>query len=376
MATYRDDRRGKIADLPVMRRSCLVSELCAIQEHAELVEKAHKWAEDLLCLQYDPQLGPRFRKMYNHALSQKFVAVSWTRKPSEQEDGRSGRYSVQSTYLHGTRETVTRRLYIRNSILDRVVAYLVARNLDVFWIDKACIHQGNSKKKAEAINSMDLVYKKSTKSIGLLSNPILTSNGATLMAKLVNGKLTTKDDFGNCRFTQIVSNQIIAKVVRILEDLIRDDWWKRAWIYQEEYLSGLRMDLLIPTESKVQVPSGYNLVPGEFCVQATRFREQTSRFLLACPKRYHTTCTRMLMTVEKYSITLQQPQGISQPMSASILAGIERRDIEEPWDTLATTAFWLSALILALGVGRTTDPPILPSSSLSLHISQTGHLQY
>lgn len=338
MATFQDDRYRKIADLPVMRRSCLVSELCAIQKHAEPVEKAHEWAEDLLCLQYDPQFGPGFREMLNHALSQKFVAVSWTRKPSELEDPRSGKYSVRSTCLYGTRKTVSRRLDIRNSILDRVVAYLVARNLDIFWIDKACIHQGNAKKKAEAINSMDLVYKKSTKSIGLLSSPILTSSGAMLMARLCDGKLTTKDKFDNFRFTRVVSNQIVAKVIRILEDLIGDDWWKRAWIYQEEYLSGLRMDLLIPIESKVQVPSGYNLVPGEFCVQATRFREQSSRFLLACPKRYHATCTRMLMTVEKYSITLQQSQGISQPMSASILAGIERRDVEESWDTLAITA--------------------------------------
>lgn len=158
------------------------------------------------------------------------------------------------------------------------------------------------------------------------------------MARLFDGKLATKDEFDNFRFTRVVSNQTLAKVIRILEDLIGDDWWKRAWIYQEEYLSGLRMDLLIPIESKVQVPSGYNLVPEQFCVQATKFREQSSRLLLACPKRYHATCTRMLMTVEKYSITLQQSQGISQPMSASILAGIERRDVEKSWDTLAITA--------------------------------------
>jgi hypothetical protein len=69
MATYQDDRRQKIADLPVMRRSCLVLELCAIQKYAEPVEKAHEWAENLLCLQYEPQFGPRFRKISNHALS-------------------------------------------------------------------------------------------------------------------------------------------------------------------------------------------------------------------------------------------------------------------------------------------------------------------
>jgi hypothetical protein len=338
MATCRDDQHEMIAALPAVGRSCLVTELCAIQKHAGPVEKVHEWAEDLLCLQYEPQSSPRFREMYNHALNQEFVAVSWTRQPSKLENPRTGKYSVQSTCLYGMGRTATRRLDIRNSILDPVVVYLVARNLDLFWIDEARIRQGNAKKKAEAINSIDLVYKKSTRNTGLLSSSILTSNGAALMARLFDGKLTTKDDFGKIHLTQDVSNQTVVKVVRTLEDLIGDDWWKRAWIYQEEYLSGLRMDLLIPIESKVRVPSGCNLVPGEFCVQATRFREQTSRFLWACPKRYRATCNRMLMTVEKFSITLQQRNGISQPMSATILAGIEKRDIKEPWDTLAITA--------------------------------------
>jgi len=336
----RDDRRTKLNDILRIRQSSVVSELLAIQRHEKPVEKAHEWADDLLCLRYQPTLSPYFHQVQNHALNSKFVAVSWTRQPSAQEDSECGKYSMLSSSTNHPGVTATKQetLSIRNSVLDRVVKYLKKREIDIFWIDEACIGQDNSREKAEAINSMDLVYKESTKSIGLLSSPIFTSSGAALMAKLFDGKLTTKDDFGKFHLKQGVSNQTVVKVVRILEDLIGDDWWKRAWIYQEEYLSGLRMDLLIPIGSKVLVPSGYNLVPGEFCVQATRFREQTSRFLLACPKRYRVTCTRMLMTVEKYSITLQQLHGISQPMSASIFAGIGRRDVGDPWDTLAITA--------------------------------------
>jgi hypothetical protein len=33
------------------------------------------------------------------------------------------------------------------------------------------------------------------------------------------------------------------------------------------------MDLLIPVERSVQVPERYDLVAGEFCVQATKFRK-------------------------------------------------------------------------------------------------------
>ena len=43
------------------------------------------------------------------------------------------------------------------------------------------------------------------------------------MAKLFNGKLTTKDDFGKFHLTQGVRNQKVVKVIRILEDLIGDD---------------------------------------------------------------------------------------------------------------------------------------------------------
>jgi hypothetical protein len=233
-------------------------------------------------------------------------------------------------------------LDIRDSVLDRVVSYLEARRIDILWIDVACIDQANPDKKAEAINSMDLVYKNATKSIGLLTTPIHTSTGARLLGLLLDGNLSYEDGSGNFHFWQNTCDATVIKVIRILQDLVRDSWWERAWIYQEEYLSGLRMDLLIPVRSSVQVPEHYDPIPGEFCVQATKFREQVSVFLLACSaikwKRYHVSCSRMLKTVGKYSITLRRSDGALKPMSATIFADIQRRGVENAWDTLAITA--------------------------------------
>ena len=60
-----DDRRKPLETISGLHRLSLVSELRIIQKHALPVEKAHEWAENLLCLRYDPSLGPHFRRIYN-----------------------------------------------------------------------------------------------------------------------------------------------------------------------------------------------------------------------------------------------------------------------------------------------------------------------
>jgi hypothetical protein len=345
MATVgEDDRHKMLKDLLDLRQSSIVSELLAIEQHAEPVEKAHKWARDLLCLRYRASSDHCFRKTHNYALKHNFVAVSWTRQPSARESSESGKYSVEHPHEYGRGKTVMQRnlLDIRNSVLDRVVSYLEARNMDTFWIDKACINQTNAKQKAEAINSMDLVYKNATKSVGLLSTPIYATTGAQLLGRLLNGDLSFEDDSGNFQIYHNVPDKTVVKTIRILKALVQDSWWDRAWIYQEEYLSGPRMDLLIPVERSVQVPERYDLVAGEFCVQATKFRKQATIFLLACFdirwEEHHAICSEMLSKVERYSITLKRSDGGLNPMSSTIFADIEQRGVENAWDTLAITA--------------------------------------
>lgn len=95
--SMQDDRRKPLKTILRLYCLSLVSELRVIQKHALLIEKAHEWAKNLLCLRYDSSLGPHFRKIYNRSTSRKFLAVLWTREPSVWEDPKWGKYSILPT---------------------------------------------------------------------------------------------------------------------------------------------------------------------------------------------------------------------------------------------------------------------------------------
>lgn len=102
------------------------------------------------------------------------------------------------------------------------------------------------------------------------------------------------------------------------------------------------MDLLIPVNLGVQVPPPYDRVPGEFCVQAPKFRKQVTIFLLAYTTHNRAQRTslpaKLLAVVERYSITLEEFTGVSKSMFAKISADIACREVKDAWDTLAITA--------------------------------------
>ncbi|KAM0718306.1 hypothetical protein Q7P37_006638 [Cladosporium fusiforme] len=328
-------------------RKSLVTELQEIAKHKGTTEKAHEWADNLLCLRLGKQSPTCFLEWTNHLLEsekkKKFVAVSWTWEASAHEADQWGKYSTESPARGGGRgkrmqRSCEKKLEVRNCVLDRVVKYLKCRGIDLFWIDKACIDQDSSNK-AKAINSMDLVYKKATHSVGLLSSPIETTEDAKMLAYLLRGKMSVEKGRGEFEFRPNVHTDKINRVFTILQRLVEDTWWKRAWIYQEEYLSGTRMDLLITVGPGVCVPPPYGDVRGEFCVRATLFRKQATMFLLACRNSSNSAaCSEMLKTVEKYSITLEGEDGGLKPMSSRIFADIQRRDVGYSWDRLAITA--------------------------------------
>jgi hypothetical protein len=170
-----------------------VSELRAIQKHVELVGEAREWAEDVLCLRHGTPYGTHFRRVLNRPLQHRFLAVSWTRQPSPRGDSSSGAYSVLSLCRVKSRRTAEQRvkLDIRSSVLDSIVRYLKTHDIDIFWVDKACIDQANTIKQAESRNSMDFVHKNAKKTVGLLSIPICSSTGAQLLASLLDGDFAT-----------------------------------------------------------------------------------------------------------------------------------------------------------------------------------------
>lgn len=97
------------------------------------------------------------------------------------------------------------------------------------------------------MNSMDLVHRHAGKSLGLLSTPIRAKTGLRLMELLMDGHLSREDGMGGHMFLPGFPFSTIAQVVSILRDLAKDAGGAdRAWVFQEEYISGIKMDLLVP----------------------------------------------------------------------------------------------------------------------------------
>ena len=355
-----DDREESLRQILSRRGSSLVSELRSIQHHVEPVEKAHKWAANPRCLLYQKSSPTSFRLIYNRDLNRNFVAISWTWKPSAYENPVWGKYSLISPKSRGGK-----RLNVRNVVFDRIVKYLEFANIWVFWIDRICIDQNNDAKKARAMNSMDLVYRNATKALGLLTTPIRTKKGLRLIELLLSGQLCREQKGSGCVFQANIDYYDVISLIQILHDLTNDPWWTRAWVFQEEYLSGLQMDLLIPIAPGAHTDSNPSFIPGELCVGASDLRKHPTIFLLAYKntpwKRYQASCDRILGIIGKYNILLPGPGDGLVCMSARILGDIAKRDITEPWDVLAITAN-------ACGYDRRLDKDSLMGAKKSLSL--------
>lgn len=86
---------------------------------------------------------------------EQYVAVSYPWKASDGEAKRKGGYLIAPNFS---------RVNVRDIVLDRSIRFIKYMerdsNMIPFWIDQLSINQRNGRKKEEAIQSMDLVYKR------------------------------------------------------------------------------------------------------------------------------------------------------------------------------------------------------------------------
>lgn len=325
-----DDRRSSLKDILAARGCSLVAELLAIQQHAQRVERCRTWAASLLCLRYMQSHSTRLELVANPDLVEDFVAVSWNWKAAIGEDQSSGKYAI----MHA-RAGHIQPCSIRDSVLDRVIDYMEFTGLDLFWIDRACINQFNAEERSNAINSMDLIYQGAAKSVGLLTTPIRTQRGLHLIESLMEG-----NSYRDLKMRQNYWDTI--NTIEVLHNLIEDPWWHRAWIFQEEYIAGPRMDLMIPLAEGVQPFARDSVAGKDLIVNCIQFRRQTTDFLMLYRntgwRRYRSSCENMLATVGRYNRLLPDDKDGIQSMSARVVEDVGKRGITKAWDSLAIVA--------------------------------------
>ena len=216
-----------------------------------------------------------------------YIALSYVWNPAVHEEPAKYSWLIQSESL------VSRPSEVRDTVLDRVVQYMNHYKVKHLWVDRECIDQNDQEARQQAMQSMDIVYSISDHPLAVLSEPIRTEHELQALESLLDGKLVseTRKRKRNDTTCDLVLNQnrdehYIYGVLDLLYRLTSNIWWTRAWCFQEEYLAGKTMELLIPHHrgrsivAKKQI-FGKLTQQGDLVVSSYKFRDEATKFVFA-----------------------------------------------------------------------------------------------
>ncbi|KAK6062991.1 hypothetical protein SCUP515_12833 [Seiridium cupressi] len=150
-----------------------------------------------------------------------YVAVSWCWGKSADELGDDAYYMVGD---------IDRPSKTPSIIMERAIAFAASKGLTFIWIDKECIDQEDRDDKEAGIQSMDLVYQRSSWPVGLLNCSFDKQSELDMWDFMIQG--------------QDIPTSRMQELKKTLGKVVRDKWFTRAWILQEAVSGGTGMTLL------------------------------------------------------------------------------------------------------------------------------------
>ncbi|KAL6910134.1 hypothetical protein GGI43DRAFT_389416 [Trichoderma evansii] len=343
-----DDDKGKsLREISREHGTSIISQLVDIgsERNQERHAKFLPFIRRLQCLQLAGK-GTQLRRTAIDAFSQReYVALSYTWTPSKHEDACHGQYCVEGWDDHHLKPST-----VRNCVFDRVRSYMRHAQVQLVWIDAHCIRQdtcgvaacshGRCAQKRDALQAMDLVYQLSEHPVALLARPLQTAAELDLLARILSGKLVN----GKYRFRLSTTDYEANKALRLLYEITRDDWWGRAWTFQENYRGGQRMRLLIRHGPSLERQKQshrriFGKMPGELCISSVTFATQATRLCLAFDRAKLSSddscqVEDVLRAAGRYRVMLPE----SSAMTPRVVGDIEERKLLKPWDRLAIIA--------------------------------------
>lgn len=344
-----DDLGTSLSAIKARYRRPLVSLLLDIQRTQIKNLKSMEFMERLTCLcplELERELSTTpsnipantfTKKRINAFQERNYVAISCTWEPASRSDEAKGNYYLQIA------DGVLVQSDVRDSVFERIKKYMMRFNLRYLWIDRECIKQVDGEEKKTAIQAMDLVYHCSRHPLGLLYRPIASIRELELLVMLLEYGAPPRPSFK-------IPDTMACEILALLNTIVSDVWWTRAWIYQENYRGGIDMQLLIPHHIRPEDdPNGYlssfGDVPGEIILASTIFHKAATTFCLDFnpPSHLHAAKTLVLERAARFSVLLERlnPDGLrlaTRSMSPSIIADLQKRKLSKPWDRLAIIA--------------------------------------
>ena len=236
--------------------------------HPETVEAApssRQWPSlfDLVNESEDHVMQLRLKKRQEMSDPNAYVAVSytWNRENSEWLDDL---HLPQVQVL--VDENPPRGTTIPSDVLYRSIVYAMHRGISAIWIDQECINQDDARDKEDGIQAMDIVYEEACESIVTLECYMDRQEHIDLLEAAVQGEEFQPD--------------LIEALVELLEALLIDAWFTRAWTLQESMSAGVSMTLLIPCDPALRKPKELGPNPGE--IELSIFNFQNAMVHIRC----------------------------------------------------------------------------------------------
>jgi hypothetical protein len=360
-----NDTECLLSELRAKSPESLSSRILEVQRRSQPSQLVQQKIAVQLCVQVDLSAddGPRSGTdpiELRHHKSDEYIAIScpWY---IPGHDTVSGRYRFAPEQPPGV-------IMPPDIVLNRILNFKIC-NPDYlntpFWVDKMCINQEARPEKEVAIHSMDLVYQYSGRkivtdgkervigcSLGLSFVRIETIAQLTMLRKMLDSKFAENVD-NEARLLVPVEEAI--PVLNLIETILSDNWWHRAWIFQEEFLASRHMVLLLPCtldrtglfETNEEGVDLFGKTAGEIEVRPLNFRTEATVFCLALcrciDKAGQDRCNLILKQVRRYSFLYRSkyiagPGSMVKAMSPAIFEDIHIRGITVPSDILAIAA--------------------------------------
>jgi len=271
-----------------------------------------------------------------------YVAISYPWSPSIGEPDNASRYKLEGSNIP-----------VRDIVLDRIIRFIRYRSRDFipFWIDQLSINQENKYEHDIGMQSMDQVYKKCKYAIGYLWAEIKTQTQVNLLRSLLSNQVVKYDPDERLPILNSgIDAEAAGEILDVLAQITDDKWWSRAWIFQEDYLAGTKMWLLIRHAKGLDKSYARNelgSLPGELVIKSNTFRKYLTWFCLAlCQKASQSPfvvykCEKMLKKAGKYNVLYQHNNGIrstARMITTNVLKDLNSRKISVLADMLAITA--------------------------------------
>ncbi|KAL9137057.1 MAG: hypothetical protein Q9175_001735 [Cornicularia normoerica] len=355
-----EDTRGSLKDIRDQHGGSLIPQLLEIQKHRITEAKWLEWARNPPCLcrlsekpsrkrrrgadsTQITNMSMTFRRTLRYGAD--YVAVSYTSQPSGQESTAAGGYSI----MDSAKGDVAVPSRVRDRILHRASKYAAHHGIDFIWIDDECINRDNPDEHEMAMQSMDLIYSFSRYPVGLLTKPIESQKTLDLLNTFLHSDfLKTSGHQYVPALKPELSVEAALEVLEVLDYITSDKWWTRAWIFQEDYRSSVKMNLLIPHSLCLRNHHDHKKwcgIPGELQVNSAAFHVESTRFCLAFLRKAgderqsdRARCEDILKRAGRYNVLYQHGYLASKAMSPFIFADIGSRNISVASDLLAIAA--------------------------------------